>query len=154
MNLKNSNLARQQLDQKLLQYKSLVDLIIPVKGWIRAIRFALGMSGRQLAKRLNVTKQRITLLEQDELSGSTTIKMMKKVANALDCTFVYGLIPHTTLQDILKKKARKKIKSRMNRLNQTMLLENQNLPQRELTDIIEREIDAMLKNSPKDFWDD
>ena len=48
-----------------------------------------------MAKKLGVTKQRITLLEHDEVNGSATMMMMmKRVANALDCVFIYGLVPH------------------------------------------------------------
>ncbi len=154
MKLKKSQLAREQLDKTLNKYKPLTNLSIPIKGWIRAIRYALGMSGRQLAKKLNVTKQRITLLEQDELSGSATIKMMKRAADALDCIFIYGLIPRTTLEEIVRKRAKEIVGKRINRVNQTMLLESQNLSQNEIKNILQKEIDTMIENLPKDFWDD
>jgi predicted DNA-binding mobile mystery protein A len=54
----------------------------PVKGWIRAIREALGMSGTQLANRLKVSQPRIPRLEQDELSGVVSLKTMRQAAEA------------------------------------------------------------------------
>lgn len=61
--------ASQPLDKNLAGLKA-TDTQVPVKGWIRAIREALGMSGRQLAQRLKVSQPRIPRLEQDELTGS------------------------------------------------------------------------------------
>ncbi len=39
----------------------------PQEGWVRTVRTALGMSGPQLARRLGVTKARISKVERDAL---------------------------------------------------------------------------------------
>ena len=62
-------------------------------GWIRAIRIQREMQGKQLAKKMHVSPARISVLEKDEQRGAVTLKMMQKAADALDCTFVYALIP-------------------------------------------------------------
>jgi predicted DNA-binding mobile mystery protein A len=54
----------------------------PVKGWLRAVREALGMSGRQFAKHLRVSAPRITKLEKSEMSGSVTLNSMRQAADA------------------------------------------------------------------------
>lgn len=62
-------------------------------GWIRAVRTQRGIQGKQLAKKMHVSPARISVLEKDEQRGAVTLKMMQKAADALDCTFVYALIP-------------------------------------------------------------
>ncbi len=65
-------------------------------GWIRKIRTQRSIQGKQLAKKMHVSPARISVLEKDEQRGAVTLKMMQKAADALDCTFVYALIPKST----------------------------------------------------------
>jgi DNA-binding transcriptional regulator YiaG len=60
----NKKLVREQLQLSLSRFQPLRETRIPPKGWIRAIRTALGMSGRQLAERMGVTKQRASDVER------------------------------------------------------------------------------------------
>jgi len=62
-------------------------------GWIRLIRTRRSIQGKQLAKIMHVSPARISVLEKDEQRGAVTLKMMQKAADALDCKFVYALIP-------------------------------------------------------------
>ncbi|MHC4212958.1 MAG: helix-turn-helix domain-containing protein [Planctomycetota bacterium] len=73
MKAKHKKLVREQLDETLRRFKPIKTLVPPPKGWIRAIRDALGMTGEQLAGRLNTNKQRIARIEQDEKLGKLTI---------------------------------------------------------------------------------
>ena len=61
--------------------------------WIRVVRTRSGIQGKQLAKKMQVSPARVSVLEKDEQRGAVTLKMMQKAADALDCTFVYALIP-------------------------------------------------------------
>ena len=61
--------------------------------WIRSVRTQHNIQGKQLAKKMQVSPARISVLEKDEQRGAVTLKMMQKAADALDCTFVYALIP-------------------------------------------------------------
>ena len=61
--------------------------------WIRTVRTRRSIQGKQLAKKMQVSPARISVLEKDEQRGAVTLKMMQKAADALDCTFVYALIP-------------------------------------------------------------
>ncbi|MBI9019279.1 MAG: mobile mystery protein A [Phycisphaerae bacterium] len=106
MKAKHKNLAREQLDKTLEQFLPLKTVVSPRKGWVRAIRDALGMSGEQLAKRLKTNKQRISRIEQDEKPGNITVKTLKNVAEALDCEFVYGFVPKQTLEKTVRNQAR------------------------------------------------
>jgi len=126
MQARHKLIIRQQLDKTLAGLKA-ENTQVPVKGWIRAIREALGMTGKQLAHRLKVSQPRIPRLEQDELAGSVTIKTMQQAAEALDCTFVYALVPRTSLEDTLRGQARMVAQDRIERVAHSMLLEAQSL---------------------------
>lgn len=67
-------------------------------GWIRAVRMQQNLQGKQLAKKMRVSPARISVLEKDEQRGAVTLKMMKKAADALDCRFVYALVPKASPQ--------------------------------------------------------
>ncbi|ACM20000.1 antitoxin, XRE family [Geotalea daltonii FRC-32] len=146
-------IARQQLDNTLSYYAALKQNSPPVKGWIRAIREALGMSGKQLAKRLNVSQPRIPKLERDELSGVVSIKTMRQAAEALDCVFVYAMIPRTTLEETVRAQARKVADARTQRVSHTMLLEAQNLSDQEQSASIDAAVDELVQEMPKELWE-
>ncbi len=151
--MKNRRLVRQQLDVTLEKLRPLSGIAIPPKGWIRAIRDALGMSGRQLADRLGVSRQRAALIERDEVAAAVTLKTMRRVAESLDCVFVYGLVPRSSLEETVRGRARQIAEEKLARVSQTMRLEGQGLSaeedERALSNMIEELIDTM----PPTFWD-
>lgn len=73
--------------------------IIQQKSWLRGSRQAQGLRGVDMAQRLGVSPARISMMERDEIRGAVTLKMMKKAAQALDCEFVYALIPKQALTE-------------------------------------------------------
>ncbi len=151
MQARHKLIIRQQLDTTLASLKA-TNTQVPVKGWIRAIREALGMSGRQLAQRLKVSQPRITRLEQDELTGSVTLKTMQQVAEALDCTFVYALVPRTSLEETVRGQARLVLQERMGRVAHSMLLEAQSLSAEEQQRSLEAAIDELVREMPRELW--
>ena len=73
MKPKYKQIARRQLDATLAKFGEAGSVQLPAKGWIRAVREALGMSGTQLARRLQVSQPRVFKLEQGEPSGARVI---------------------------------------------------------------------------------
>lgn len=146
-------IVREQIDGSLSKFALLKKLRTPSLGWIRSIREGLGMSGRQLAERLNMSKQSVARLEQDELVGSITIKTLRKVAERLDCVFVYGFIPQTSLENTVRKRAEKISRERLNRVNQTMILEKQKIKDQNLESLISEDVEGMMNDMPRDLWD-
>lgn len=146
-------IIREQMDRSLSEFSLLKNLRAPSSGWIRSIRKGLGMSGRQLAGRLDVSKQSVSRLEQDELSGSVTIKTLRKVAESLDCVFVYGFIPRTSLEDTVRKRAEKISRERLRRVHQTMILEKQVIKDENLESLISEDIEGIMNEMPRDLWD-
>ena len=145
--------ALEQLDASLAQFVPLRHLQPPKKGWIRAIRDALGMSGRQLGQRMSVSKMWIADMERLEASGTTTLKTLRRAAEAMDCVLVYALVPKTTLKETLLKQARQKVRQDMARASHTMALEDQALTQDEVGKATETAAASLLDKIPKTFWD-
>ncbi len=154
MNAKQLKLARQQLDATLKRFKPIAELAPPLKGWVRAIRDALGMTGKQLAVRLNTNKQRISRIEQDEKLGKVTINTLRNVAEALDCTFVYGFVPRNSLEQTVRGQAELPAKKRMARSNQTMRLEKQELSKKEKDKALKDLIADITDSMPSSLWDE
>lgn len=147
-------MIREQLETTLSRLSCVRDVQRPAKGWLRAVREALGMSGKQFAQRLGVSAPWVTTLEKKELTGSVTIKTMRQAAEALDCVFVYTLVPIDRLEDIVRKRAEILAKKRLARVSHSMLLEAQQLSASEQKKAIEAEVDALIRNMPKELWDD
>ena len=151
---KNNKLIRQQLEITLEKFRPLLNIPMPPKGWIRAVRDALGMNGRQLADRLNVTRQRAALIEKDELGSSATLKTMRRVAESLDCVFVYALVPRTSLEHTLHEQAKRVAKKRLARVSHTMMLENQKLSDIDQEQALNDMIKELIETQPSTLWDE
>ena len=148
------HLIIEQLNATLEQFGPAKGAPSPHKGWIRAIRTALGMSGTQLAERLGVSRPRIPRLEQDELTGSVTLKTMRQAAEAMDCVFVYALVPRTSLDETIRDQAMKVAVKRLQQTSQTMLLEDQlpTLQDRKL--MRDSLVENLVQEIPRDLWRD
>ncbi|MHC4757585.1 MAG: mobile mystery protein A [Planctomycetota bacterium] len=154
MKPKHIKLAREQLDATLRRLETLKTLVPPGKGWIRAIRNAIGMTGEQLAKRLNINKQRVSRIEHDEKLGKVKIETLRNVAEAMDCVFVYAFVPRDSLDQTVKGQAEKIAKKRMARSNQMMRLEKQELSEAEKAKATQTIIDEIVETMPKSLWDE
>ena len=89
--------ARQKLDTRIKDLKPAIRFIVPSRGWIRALRDALGMTAGQLGGRIGMRGQSVLDLEKSEKAGTIQLKTLRKAAEALDCTLVYALVPKTSL---------------------------------------------------------
>ena len=154
MQPKHRRTMRDQLDKTFAQLTNLKTLQPPVKGWLRSIREALGMSGKQLGERLEVSQPRIVQLEKDELSGALTLKTMRQAAEAMDCVFVYAVVPRTSLEETMHRQARKVAIKRLSRTSHTMLLEDQMVSNDEQQKMFEDKVEDLIRNIPNDFWSD
>ncbi|MPR08869.1 mobile mystery protein A [Microvirga tunisiensis] len=153
MNKNQAALARKQLERRVAPLRAL-KLVPPPRGWMKAIREALGMSTRQLAARMKAAPSRISAIEKAEVSGATTIKTLREAAAAMNCTFVYAFVPTKPLDDIVRDRAAQKAGQIIARLDHTMHLENQALLKSDLDDEQRRMIDLILTGSPRSLWDD
>ncbi|MEO0438650.1 MAG: mobile mystery protein A [Pseudomonadota bacterium] len=127
---------------------------LPKEGWLRTVRTALGMSGPQLAKKLGVTKARISKAEQDEPKGSVTLKTMQSMAEAMGCTFVYAVVPRQNVEDVIKERAILKARAQVDAASTHMALEAQSLGKEQLEFEVQRIAAQIIEKMPSDFWND
>jgi predicted DNA-binding mobile mystery protein A len=151
---KQKKLAREQLDETMKSFESLKTMSAPRKGWIRAIRDTLGMTGVQLSKRLKVNQQRVARIEQDEVLGKVTLNTMQNAAEAMDCVFVYGVVARDSLEQIVRRQVGLVAKKRMARSNQMMRLEKQELSEADKAKAMQTIIDEIVETTPKSLWDE
>ncbi|MGA2293114.1 mobile mystery protein A [Bradyrhizobium sp.] len=144
--------GRKRLDERLMALKPEDRFAAPPKGWVRAIRDALGMTGVQFAKRLEIRPQSVEALEKSEANGSIQLKTLRRAAEALDCTLVYALVPNTSLEGAVSARARKIAKRELGRVAHTMKLEAQGTGDANLEARIEAYVRDVLKD--RDPWNE
>jgi predicted DNA-binding mobile mystery protein A len=143
--------GRQRLDERLAGLKPPDRFSAPPKGWVRAIRDALGMTGVQLARRMKVRPQTIEAMEKSEVSGSVQLSTLRRAAEALDCTLVYALVPNSSLDGAVEARARKIAERELRRVAHTMKLEAQETGDAGKDERIEEYIRSM---KDRDLWNE
>jgi predicted DNA-binding mobile mystery protein A len=142
--------SRSKLDERFKELGPAKRYASPVRGWIKAIREALGMSTAQLAKRLGIKQPSLVELEQSEAKGSIELATLRRVAEALDCTLVYALVPNKPLDAIVRNRARTFARRRRELVEHSMLLEDQRVP---VKDADARLDEIVRETNPRLFWD-
>lgn len=142
--------ARERLDKKLTQLQPVNQYQVPHKGWIKAIREALGMSGVQLANRLGVSAQTANALEKSEVNASIKLETLRKTAEALNCTLVYALVPKSSLEETVNLRTKMIAKQALKIVSHTMKLEDQSIGAKVSDQQIEDYIKNILKE--RDIW--
>jgi predicted DNA-binding mobile mystery protein A len=150
MKLDTRNRARTRLDERLSALKPAERFQPPPKGWIRAIRDAIGMSGPQLGSRLGVSAQTVDALEKSETAGSIQLSTLRRAAEAMDCVLVYGLVPRKTLDEAVAARARVIALTALGRVSQSMKLEAQETGDADLEARIEAYVRDYVKD--RDLW--
>ena len=144
--------ARQRLDERLKALKPEDRFRTPPKGWLRAIRDALGMRGVQFARRLGIRPQSVETLEKSEASGSIQLKTLRRAAEALECTLVYALVPNKSLEEAVRERAYKIAVRDLGRVAHTMKLEAQGTGDADMEARIDAYIRDVLKG--RDLWNE
>lgn len=119
---------------------------------IQDIREALGMTQKQLAKKLKITQSSLSKIEED--AGSTTIKTLVRIVNGLQCEFKGVVVSSDRLEDIIKVRAEIKAKEMLNRTFSHMAMEQQaptnNAYQYQLNKLIEE----LASNPGPGLWEE
>jgi len=142
-------IARDRLDERLARVP---ELARPNKGWIRALRDALGMSSTDLARRMGVSQQRVPAIERGEQDMTIKLDTLMRAADALDCDLVYALVPRTSLENMVQNQARRQAADLLRRVTQHSRLEDQQPTDADLAGQIE-ELAAELAEK-RGLWND
>jgi predicted DNA-binding mobile mystery protein A len=144
--------ARQRLDERLNPLKPIERFRAPPKGWVRATRDALGMTGVQFARRLGVRPQSVESLEASEAIGTVQLNTLRRAAEALGCSLVYAIVPDSSLEAIVRTRARETALRDLGRVAHTMRLEAQETDDADL----EARVEAYIRDHVKerDLWNE
>src|SRR4051812_32590668 len=119
------NLRINQIDNAISPLKS-ISTTRPQKGWVRAIREALGVTTTDLAKKLGRYPSHVTHIEKAEADYRITLGNLREAAQALDCDLVYFLVPRGgSLRDLAERKARTQASALVRSVEHSMALEDQ-----------------------------
>lgn len=143
--------ARSAIDTRLKPLRPIDRFAVPPKGWVRAIRDALGMSGAQLANRLGMKAPSVVALEQSEAADTIRLETLRKAAAALDCQLVYALVPNKPLEDMVAERARAKALEAIGGVSHSMAMEDQKVLDDDLEERIQIFISETLRD--RDLWD-
>ena len=146
--------ARHQLDKRLNILQNVNILARPPRGWIKAIREALGMTTAQLGKRMGVSQPRAVGIEKAETSGSLTLESLERAARALDCRLVYALVPRKKLELLVEDRARELAKKRLRATSHSMALEDQRVDEADELEHLKRLVQKLLEQPGSTLWED
>ena len=143
-----------QLDEILTAWQALEREGLPEEGWVRTVREALGMSQRQLAERMGVSKTTVNSAERNETRGTIRLDSLTALANGLDCELVYALVPRRSLQATLSNRAEEMARRLVDSVSSSMELEEQGVGDEEKQRQIEDLAADLLRDRTRAFWDD
>lgn len=123
----------------------------PPRGWVKAVREALGMSTGQLARRMNVSQPSIVALERSEAADRIQLDTLRRAAEALDCTLVYALVPNRPLDEVVMTRAREVAAAGLTAVEHSMRLEDQAVTRKTTRT---RQLDELAASvDPRTLWD-
>jgi len=154
MRQKERAVARRQLDKRLNSLRDSEIFTRPSRGWVKAIREALGMTTSQLAKRLGVVQSRVVAIEQAEAKGTITLNSLEKAANALDCRLVYTLIPRKPLNELVAERAERLAEKRLKSTSHSMALEAQGVDTEDEQEQLKRMIQSLIDKGGSELWEE
>jgi predicted DNA-binding mobile mystery protein A len=103
---KERRLRQRVLDRRLAAVRATEPVMYPTrKGWITALRSALGMSQQELGRRLGVSRQAVSQLEEREANGSITLNALRQAAAALGAHVVYAFVTDRPVMETLEARA-------------------------------------------------
>ena len=144
-----NSLALAQLEKRFKHLRKFAADTKVRTGWIHLTRQAMMMSRAQLAKLAKLSTATVQHMELREQKKTITLESMRKLAEAMNCEFVYAFVPKQDLTTFLKAKALEKASRIVQNADVHMTLEDQRV-RHNLKSRIERIADELLAKG--DIW--
>lgn len=152
---KKKDNQRKIMQQKIDQFSKLNEPM-PPSGWIKAIRGALGLSVRQLADLVGVSRGSINQLEKREPQKRVTLESLEMVARAMNCKVVYAIVPQDSsalLEDIIENKAMVAAEKILKDVSHSMRLEAQGTTEKQMKAEVKRIASELIESGDARLWD-
>lgn len=142
-----------ELDQHLATLRPLRDIAVPPEGWLRAVREAMGMSVTQLAERTGLSSAEVERIEHSSSAAGGSFADLRRLADALNCSFVWGLVPHQSLDELLRERAAAVARKRLREVADMMRRQGRDMTAGEVDHHIEKFSEVLLRELPAALWD-
>jgi predicted DNA-binding mobile mystery protein A len=119
---------------------------------LREIRQALGMTQKQLAKKLKISQPLLSRIE-DKIE-SCSLKTVARVARALECNFLGALVSQESLEAMIKKQAEKKAQNMVKRIFASMAMERQSPENKAYQYQLKKLTDELAANPNPALWEE
>jgi predicted DNA-binding mobile mystery protein A len=120
--------------------------------FLKNIRETVGMTQKQMAKKLKVNQSVISRIEDN--IQSCTLKTISKVVNALECEFMGLIISKVPLDEIIRKRAEQAAKKILDRTFGNMAMEKQ-MPSADAYKYqFRRYVENFVSNPGPELWED
>ena len=129
--------------------KQFADIEVPSKGWIAAMRGALGMSAEYVAQRKGVSRNAVYQAERSEKDGAVSLKQMEQLAAAMGGTFVYAIIPDNRIDEMKYRQAKLKAIQQLKEIEAAL-----NWSADERQDWIDDKAAELIHDMPSHFWEE
>jgi predicted DNA-binding mobile mystery protein A len=93
MRERERTLARRKLDEEMQPFRRAGMAKNPTNGLLRAVRQALRIPMAEIERKMGVCRSVVFDLETRELKNTTTLRSMSRMAEAMGCKVVYGIVP-------------------------------------------------------------
>lgn len=138
------DLRLNQIDRSLEPFAGTRYVSRPQRGWLRAVREALGMTTREVSRKMRKTPQTVASFEKSEATDRIVLQTLRHYAEALDFELVYAIVPKTgSLKQLVETRARLKAERDVRAVEHSMALEDQ--ATHGVQDKFERETTRILK---------
>jgi predicted DNA-binding mobile mystery protein A len=139
-------LRLKQLAATLDNFRDAKQTARPVRGWLRAVREALGVSQQEVATTAKVKRQSIIGFEKAEAGDRITLRNLRRVADAMGCELIYAIVPKSgSIQELAEQRTRSEATKRVLSVEHTMALEGQ--ASGGVKELIDKETKRMSKRS-------
>jgi predicted DNA-binding mobile mystery protein A len=140
------DLRLSQLFTTLDKFRDAKQTVRPLRGWLRAVREALGLSQREVANAIKVKRESLIGFEAAEANDRITLRNLRRVAEAMGCELVYAIVPKSgSIQELAEKQVRDAATKRVLSVHRTMALEDQ--ASGDVKDLIDKETKRILEKS-------
>ncbi|WP_460132652.1 helix-turn-helix domain-containing protein [Pseudomonas sp. S1_E04] len=137
-----------QVERAIEPFNAVKGAPVPPGGWLRSIRESLGRSLKAQAEMAGVSSVTLTKSERSEAEDRISLAQLRKLAAALDCELVYGLVPKKPLHEVIQDRAELMAKQEILGVTHSMSLEDQ----RPSDAFIERQIDERRRELLDGSW--
>lgn len=106
MQEKDRQFARKRLDKEMRHYRLAAREPEPTAGLLRAVRQVLGVPVAEITAKMGVCRSVVCGLEASEVNKSIMLGSMARMADAMGCKLVYGIVPKDgkTLEELAEER--------------------------------------------------